>query len=270
MAADQRRCTGVALPHGRRSHLRIPGDAPAVARRRRLAHRPTRRHRRHPTPGGCRASRARLRRAQPTPPHLRQRRPHRHPRQRRSAPAQLGRRPQSVQVAVGRGAHRPRSHRQSRRRRNRQRCGPRAGWRRPADLVGDQQGTAGPAHCAAPPAQLPPARLRRGAQPVRCHSRQRDRRRSSPSARHAPQRRGGRRARPATHPAQAVGRGDGRRAPRRPARRTARERAVAHHRRPRPRTSRRRARGDGVRRRGRPVGRDARRAAHPRARRDGR
>ncbi len=123
---------------------------------------------------------------------------------------------------------------------------------------------------AAPPAELPPRRLRRRARPVRRRRRRRDGRRGRPPARHAPERRRRLRAGDAPHPAPPARRGDGRRAPRRPARGAARGRAAADHRRARHRPPDQRARRDGVRRPRRPPGRDARRAARPDPRRDGR
>ena len=117
--------------------------------------------------------------------------PHRRPRRRRRSAAQLGRRPEPVQAAPRRAADRPRHHRPQGRRRDGQRCRPAPGRRRPPDVVGGRQGAAGPAVGAAPPAQLPAARLRRGARRVRRRRPGwRDGRRGGPAARHAPQRRG--------------------------------------------------------------------------------
>ncbi len=120
----------------------------------------------------------------------------------------------------------------------------RAGRRRPSDLVAAGQGSPLPAQRVAPAAELPTGRRRRTARALP-HSRVGGRRGGRPVARHAPQRR--RRHRPidAAEPAQAVGRGDGRRAPGRPARGASRGRAAAHHRRARPRAPGQRARRDG-------------------------
>ena len=72
---------------------------------------------------------------------------------------------------------------------------------RARQVVGDRQGPPRPPQPAAPPAELPPRRHRRGARAVPAD--QRDRRRGGPPARHAPGRRRRRRPRPARSPSAA-------------------------------------------------------------------
>ena len=126
-----------------------------------------RRHRHHPRRGRIAAAGARLRRHQPAPEDLRQRRTPWRAGQRRRPPAQLGRRPEAVQAAPRRDPHRPRPHRFAHRRRDGQRHRPAPARRRAHDVVGAGQGAPGAAHGTASPAELPPRRLRRRTRPVR-------------------------------------------------------------------------------------------------------
>ena len=145
---------GGSLANGRRPDLRVPSHAPAAARCGRCDHRSARRHRHHPRSPGRRPASARLRRHQPAPPDLRQRRPPRGHRQRRRPAAQLGRRPQPLQAEARRDVGRARHHRSTS-------IGDetvsdvamRARRRRPPDVVGARQGPPRPAQRAAPAAR---------------------------------------------------------------------------------------------------------------------
>ena len=183
-------------------------------------------HRRRARP--CRTTAPRvvgLRRREPAAADLRQRQPPRRARQRRRPAAQLGRRPQPVQAAPRRGARSAPTSSTAVGDETVSDVALRAVDDGRGHVVGDRQGPPRPPQHAAPAAELPPRRHRRGARAVPAD--QRDGRRGGPPARHAPGRGRRRRAGPAARPAPPAGRGDGRRAPRRPARGAARGRAGA-------------------------------------------
>ena len=144
----------------------------------------------------------------------------------------------------------------ARRRRDGQRRRPAPGRRRARPGVGDRQGPPRPAQPAAPQAELPPRRRRRGAglfPPISAMAAEAARLRDMHPSEVAAVVRAH-----AARPAPPARRGDGRRAPRRPARGAAGGGADPPHRGPRPRPPGRRARRDGVRRPRRPARRDVR------------